>query len=717
MFNDSVPSYEQSGKASLGVAVMCVRRVIDFQSLSVQLILSYIFLVLCTSVLIGLPAFLLIDEQLDANGWLQVEHGLWASRALYASRQSEIADLAMIIAQRPTLRDALAQGEFQTIPPYLETLRSSAGVDGIIICEGDQALLTPSEQSDSGFCALPQAQGFQVLSTPMGAEGFLLAESVIPDGQLDAFRIIVVRTLDPSFTEALHEQTGLEQILLAGNQVLAASLPHAEHVIKAAFEARTPAAPEEGAAAFTLALDGSPYYAASLPLEPDHVMAVVGLSAESIVAARRNLIGSMIAAVAIVATLASILGLQFARRIGSGFTGLQRAAQKFQSGDMDSPIDVQSQVREAQVTSQALESARQDLRRSFHELEQHKAWMDQLHEAIVEGIVTLDPQGRIAYFSAGAERITGWSRDEVMHRPCDDFFQLLNSDQPFTEAIPAPGQRRRVHVELADGRHASLAVSGAKLPPREAGHAEVVFVVRDVSEEEAVHHLLGHFIANIAHEFRTPLSALAASIELLLDSQETLTQEENSELLQSIRLGVVGLQTLIDNLLESASIETGHFYVAPRATDLTKIITDAIALLQPLLDKHDQSISVLLPARLPIVHADPKRTLQVMLNLLSNANRYAPDGSEILIAAAESQGWVRTTVKDAGPGIQPEDRERIFRRFVHSRGQDVRAHYGAGLGLSVVKAIIEAHGGQVGVEGASPGGSLFWFTLPTARDS
>ena len=114
---------------------MCARRVIDFQGLSVQLIVSYIFLALCTSVLIGLPAFLLINDRMETYGWAQVEHGLRSSQTLYNARQGDMIDLTRIIAQRPTLREALTNEAFQSILPYLEVLGSSAGVDGILLCE------------------------------------------------------------------------------------------------------------------------------------------------------------------------------------------------------------------------------------------------------------------------------------------------------------------------------------------------------------------------------------------------------------------------------------------------------------------------------------------------------------------------------------------------------------------------------------------------------
>jgi signal transduction histidine kinase len=228
--------------------------------------------------------------------------------------------------------------------------------------------------------------------------------------------------------------------------------------------------------------------------------------------------------------------------------------------------------------------------------------------------------------------------------------------------------------------------------------------------------LMGHFLANVAHEFRTPLSAAVASIELLLDQAPDLSPAELQELLTSLHLGLFGLQTLVDNLLESASIEAGRFHINPRQAQLSKIIAEAIRTMQPLLDKHGQRLVVELPAALPVVRADPRRTGQVLVNLLSNASRYGPDEAEITLGATVAEGWVRVTVADQGPGIQPEYRNDLFRRFVYPTADNDKTKYGAGLGLSVVKAVVEAHGGQVGIEDRPGGGSVFWITLPVEQE-
>ena len=134
--------------------------------------------------------------------------------------------------------------------------------------------------------------------------------------------------------------------------------------------------------------------------------------------------------------------------------------------------------------------------------------------------------------------------------------------------------------------------------------------------------------------------------------------------------------------------------------------------MQPLLSKYEQFLTVELPVEIPVVQADPRRTVQVLINLLSNASRYGPPGEEIILQVKTNPPYVRLEVIDQGPGIPLEQRESIFRRFVFPHDEDAISKAGAGLGLSVVKAIVLAHGGQVGVDDQTDGGSIFWFTLP-----
>jgi len=614
----------------------------NLHSLSAQLILSFVALVLLTAAAAGAPAIWLIHDQLERQARAQVKQGSLVAQALYEARQNELQNLATLTAQRPTLRELLAKGAAQA-----------------------------GEAVPGGLCRQGPHSGFHIVPPEWIPRAWLLAAHTIDGEAGDSLGTVFVGVaLNDKFAVQMRAQTGLEHTLLVDGQPVATSLTARQGMS---------CAPLNGRGQNTFWIAGRPYYANCLLLDGGGLQAEMALDVTEVAATLPRLIGILVSSILAGAALASLLGIFMARRIGRPLAHLAKAADAMSQGDLDTPLAVEARVREVTLLAQALEGARDDLKRTLTELGQEKAWTDHLLEAIVEGIVTLDRKGRITFFSRGAEQIT-------------------------------------VAVALRDGREAILAVTGARLLPPDGEEARVALVFRDVSDAEAVHRLLGHFLANVAHEFRTPLSALAASVELLLDQAPDLTAAELEELLTSLYLGVLGLQTLIDNLLESASIEAGHFRVHPRPSNLGEIIAAAIHTMQPLLDKHGQRLVVELPVAIPMVRADPRRVTQVLVNLLSNANKYSPDEAKIEVAAAVRGEWVRVTVTDSGSGVPPSFRKDLFRRFVHPDVGNAHGQVGAGLGLSVVKAIVDAHGGNVGVDDHPDGGSIFWFTLPRVSE-
>jgi signal transduction histidine kinase len=178
---------------------------------------------------------------------------------------------------------------------------------------------------------------------------------------------------------------------------------------------------------------------------------------------------------------------------------------------------------------------------------------------------------------------------------------------------------------------------------------------------------------------------------------------------------VTSLQTLVDNLLESVSIEAGRFRIRRRATDIGLLVAEAAALMKPLLERRNQPLITSLPDHLPRLSVDPMRLTQVLVNLLSNASKYGPIDEPIELAVCVQQDQVlKISVSDRGSGIPAEDRENIFRRFIRLDEND-NAQYGMGLGLSVVKTIVESHGGTVGLDERPGGGSIFWFAIPLRK--
>lgn len=673
------------------------------------MITAFIAIVILASVIVGIPAIWLLQSQLDRQAWAQVEQGQRVTIALYESHHKEILNLAILTAQRPTLQELLAQNDIPALTDYLITLQSGAGLDQIVVCDPDDQLVATTDNNiPAKVCKTWKTRNYQLnRDIPQVC---LTAHQSIESESSYLGEVFVCSSMDDHFETQLRDQTGLEHILWIDEILVSTSFSGGVSALKSILSDTVALNGHHSKRSFEI--NSVPYYAAQIPLDGSGLNAEVALDVTDIFSARTRLAVILIASILAISVLGSILGIFLARRISRPLVNLSESARAFSLGDLESPVKTETRVREIAQVTRTLENARVDLLTMVTSLQSERDWSEHLLASIVEGIITLDRDKRITFFSHGAERITGWSRSDVIGKNCNHIFRLARRDKLFTDVLPEPGSRGKADVILGGEREASLAITRAKLIPSGVTDAEIALVFRDISEEEAIHRLLGQFLANVAHEFRTPLSALEASIELLLDQAPDLSQAEMAELHTSLHLGILGLHTLVDNLLESANIEARRFTVSPRATDLGDFIAEATQTMQPLLKKYGQRLTVELPMKIPTVQADPRRTVQVLINLISNANKYGPPDEEITLRVTTDPNWACVSVIDRGPGIAPKHRENLFRRFVFPDVGDAVSQAGAGLGLSVVKAIVEAQGGQIGVDDREGVGSIFWFTLP-----
>ena len=689
----------------------------DYRSLPVRMIMGYVLVVVLTTATIGLPAMLLMRQQLDHQAWMLVEQGQRAAEAYCAAQQREIIGFATLTAERPTLRQLLDKRDANELSKYLSTLQGAVGYDLIAVCDPQDRLLASTDATvQDRICAEQHTGGIYAIEGEGTPQVMMTAIHPLTQ-QGDAFgRVIVGTRMDHGFATQMRAYSGLENTLMVNGQPIASSfdedLPNLATIVRQPEASISPSGIKRGR--FTLG--GQPYYSGELPLKCLGVEVEVALQVADNVLAQKRLVWLMTGGMLVVAALGTILGVYVSRQISQPLVNLAEAASEFSQGDLSSPVVVEARVREQVQVAQALENARVNLLKTLTDLRREKAWSNHLLESIVEGIMTLDGEKHITFFSHGAERITGWQREQVLNQSCDEFFKPVEIDAPFSQLMPLPGLRKKIMLGLAGERVATLAITGAHLTSPEAGEPQIAVVFRDITEEDIVHHLLGEFLANVVHEFRTPLAALNASIELLLDQDAQGDPNERQALLKGLQVSVINLQTLVDNLLESASFEAGHFRVSPRPYDLSDIISEAERVMNPLLEKYGQRLVIRLPQTMPLVQIDPRRTMQVLVNLLSNASKYGPTDAEIVISANIEGGWVRVKVADRGPGIPAKQRSSLFRRFTFQDSVQDQIKVGAGLGLSVVKAVVEAHGGNTGVDTPPGGGTIFWFTIPVADE-
>ena len=678
--------------------------------------LTLIFLVgfLGMGVAIGLPVILLISQQSSSHAQLLLEQALVASRSFVEREKSDLQSLALLISQRPTLIRLLNEQDFSSLESYLETLRSGANIDLILICsDGNEISATTAGMTE--LCQLDLQTGYA--GVPSGDALYLYATADISSVPQPFHKVLVGKRAS-SLLEGLQKETGLLYFLLRQDQAIYASEPSVEVSSALASELLQSANQNTNRSLQqrSFRINEHRYILSDQEIDPSLGLHLISaLNVDDQITVQQSLSSSLMFGLFFIVLIASTLGIWLAQRISRPIARLASAAAEFRQGNLDAPILIQSPVLEIDQLTNTLEDGRIALRHSLQQLQAEKAWIEHLLNSIVEGMLTLDAENRITFASAGMNKITGTGPDQLLGQRIDDIFVPLEGEVDFSSQLPAVGQQRRISVKLKDGQERLLSISKSNLIPPEASSANRALVIRDVSNEEYIHRLLGDFMANITHEFRTPLAALEASSELLLDNLHNLSQTEIEELLVSLNLGIINLQTLIDNLIEAASIEAGRFKVSLQPVPFDRILSEAVGIVGPLADKYSLTLVSQPVEETIVVLADQRRTVQALVNLLSNAVKHSPEHGSIQIKHEIRDQLLRVEVIDEGSGVPLGQRNNLFRRFAHLDTENERARQGAGLGLSVVREIVEAQQGEVGITERKEGGTSFWFTLPLAN--
>ncbi len=654
---------------------------------------------------LGIPATLLLNEQTRDHISALLVQSSQTSQTLLENKQIQLENLAMLLANRPTLNTLLeSEADPAALSTYLAGFQQNLDAGAILICEGQAALAVSGSTDTQWLC---EGDGGNLITAD--DEAWIAVQTALSDDR----RILVGQQLNSVFAE-FSSQSSLTYLLMKENQLVASNTPATvtEPLL------RSDGGPQTNQ---LLSLDSednttSQIMAAELPLPDQPGYRWIGvLDAAPYLQANNQLRTIILVTLVVVGLVAAILSVLIARRVSRPLSGLAVSAARLRKGNLDTRITTISSLWEIDQLANALEDARVSLGHSLSQIQKEKAWIEDLLNSIVEGLLTLDDLGRVTFASRSTSRITGQTPVELLGQPIDSIFKTPAGEDAFSRQIPESDQVRRIPA-VVGGKEVLLAVSRSEFIPPDAGNATRALVIRDVTDEERVHNLIGEFLANITHEFRTPLAALSASVELLVDELPDLSEPEIDQLLRAVNIGIVNLQSLIDNLIEAASIEAGRFKVNPQPVELSRVLDEAITTMQPIARLHQVTVSRSDPKSDGQVNADQRRTVQVLINLLSNAIKHSPEGGRITIRSMQVQKAILIEVEDQGEGIPEQLQPQIFNRFLSPVAGSDSPQLGLGLGLSVVKAIVEAQHGKVGFRNASKGGALFWFTLPLASE-
>jgi two-component system phosphate regulon sensor histidine kinase PhoR len=343
-------------------------------------------------------------------------------------------------------------------------------------------------------------------------------------------------------------------------------------------------------------------------------------------------------------------------------------------------------------------------------------------EQSLQALVLVDRESTVVGLNHAAERLTGWNRAEATGRPAADVLEVRTETGVNLCAANGPLRRALRQGKAVDTHFAYLfrfrtsdepvRVSYSVAPIRDGdGVAAVLIAIHDVTPELEIIQAKDALMLAASHELKTPVTTLKGLSELLLDFD--LTEPQRRELLQDLHGQVNRMERLIADLLDVSRIDAGRMSIELSSVEVGPVIDHVCEEVGPLLQQRPLRRQV--PAALPPVFGQSQKLHQILVNLLTNAIKYSPDGSPVELSVTADREQVHFGVRDEGVGIRSEDLPRVFHKFYRAEDPVVRRTPGTGLGLYIVRSLVDMLGGHVDVRSQYGKGSVFTISLPRAQ--
>jgi two-component system CheB/CheR fusion protein len=352
-------------------------------------------------------------------------------------------------------------------------------------------------------------------------------------------------------------------------------------------------------------------------------------------------------------------------------------------------------------------TARKKAEEAVRESEEH---FRALSETSPVGVGVSSADGTLLYTNRSYELILGYNRDELIGRKAIDLYWNPEERRSWVGAMKEGGIVRDVETRLKrkDGTSLWVSINATLFSYR--GKQAVMGTIQDITERKKMDQVKDDFIGMVSHELRTPLTVITGAVMIALD--ERISHEDLRALLNEASSSAESLGGILDNLVDLSRYQAGRLVLDKKVSDLSKIAHNTVYKVKKRYPGHTATVDI--PSALLNILVDPVRLEHILSNLVENAFKYSPEGTEVRVFAREDEQDLVVGVSDHGQGISPEDKKTMFEPFERF-GLNANTTKGLGLGLVVCKRLVEAHGGRIRVESKQGEGSTFFFTIPQGR--
>ena len=376
------------------------------------------------------------------------------------------------------------------------------------------------------------------------------------------------------------------------------------------------------------------------------------------------------------------------------------------------------------LTHEQVESTQLATRlRYLAELQRERDTSAALFDGAADGIVVVDAELRLLRFNGAMQALCGQTGSKVLgglapvvlHFESTDGTALEGAEYPLA-AVLADGMPRSMELLLFVPGGERRWVSGTFSPIRDPETGEAVLalgIVRDISQQKEIEQLQRDFVSIVSHELRAPLTAIKGFAKTLVVKDEELSPATRREFLSTVNEQAERLARLVDDLLQVSRIDAKRVRVEWSEVDVADVLRDLMGQFHSKWGARRVVVDV--DRGLPVVRADRQKFEEILINLIDNAIKYSPESTPVRVSARVTGNELEIAVADRGFGIAPDDAAELFQKFQRITTPATRDIGGTGLGLYIVKGLVEAHGGRVWVESVPGAGSTFAFTMPRAR--